>query len=88
MSDQVQDFELKYEGNVVIVHLVINTDQDLQKLSKNLQRIAKGPRLDAYVCWGEQYIGEEGAKVWKEIQKFVTKVAADPKSKPFSLDEK
>lgn len=87
MTDQIQDFELKYDNNVLVLHIVINTNQDARKLAKNIQRIAKGPRLDALVCWVEQYSGDNGRKVWEEIQRLAVKAAANPNSKPYSLDE-
>jgi hypothetical protein len=55
-----QDFELKYDGRVLVVTIIINTDQDPDKLARNIQRVAKGPRLDALVCTGRRVLGRRG----------------------------
>ena len=83
MSDVVQDMSLKYEGKVLMFHIALNTDQDPYQLLKALRRVLRGPRLDAMTCWIEGYTGEEGAKVWAEIQKVVVKASADPSAEAF-----
>lgn len=83
MSNDPQDFSLKYDGQVLVIHLVMNTDQDPHRLMDRIKRLARGPRLDAIVAWVEGYSGEDGAKVWKEIQKTVVEVSADPRTKPW-----
>ena len=85
MADE-QDFSLKYDGKVLMIHICINTDQDPNKLAKNIQRIARGPRLDALVCWVEGYNGEDAAKVWAEIQRVIVKASASPNTTPYSMD--
>lgn len=70
---------------VVAIRLVINTDSDPWKLSENVKRAARGPRLDAVLCLVVQYIGEDGRKVWGLIQETARKAAVDPRAKPFSL---
>ena len=78
-----QDFTLKYDGKVLMLHICINTDQDPHRLVEIIKRRIRGPRLDAMVCWVEGYTGEDGAKVWDEIQRVVTKASASPNVKPW-----
>lgn len=54
MSIEPQDFQLKYDGTV-LVHVYVRADQDVAKLQKNVIRAAQGPRLDAIVAWSEIY---------------------------------
>ncbi len=70
---------------VVAIRLVVNTDFDPWKISENIKRAARGPRLDAVLCLVVQYVGEDGRKVWDLIQTTVQKASADPRAKPFSL---
>jgi hypothetical protein len=77
------DMQLKHDGKVIIVHIVINTDRNHYHLAKELRRVARGPRLDALLMWIEGYDGEGGEAVWKEMQKVAVKMAADPKATPF-----
>jgi len=50
-----QDFQLKYAGTVLIIHVYVRAQQDLPKLQKKVLRAAKGPRLDALTAWIERY---------------------------------
>ena len=83
MTIDPQDFSLKYDGKVLILHVVINTDQDPHRLMDLVKRLVRGPRLDALVAWIEGYTGDDGKKVWDEIQKFVVEASADPKATPW-----
>jgi hypothetical protein len=76
---------LQHGSRVLVFHLFVNTDADAYHIHKAILRIARGPRLDATVCWIELYEGEDGRKVWSEIQKMSTKIAADPRSTSYSI---
>lgn len=78
-----QDMSLKYDGRVVKVEIYLNTDQEVEKLLKNLKRAARGPRLDAMVAMISQYSGEDGEKVWKILQEATVKANANPNARPF-----
>ena len=53
MTIETQDFQLKHDGAVLIVHVYIRATQDVTKLQKQVIRAAKGPRLDAIAVWME-----------------------------------
>lgn len=55
MSIDTHDFQLKYDGIVLMIHLYIRANQDISKLQRNVVRAAKGPRLDACVAWTKTY---------------------------------
>jgi hypothetical protein len=82
MADQ-HDFSLKYDGKVLVLHIVMNTDQDPNRLMDRIKRLARGPRLDALVAWIEGYDGDAGRQVWDEVQKIAVQAHADPKAKPW-----
>lgn len=84
---QVEAFLRQSQGDVVALHLYVNTDSDPKKLSENIQRAARGPRLDALMCAIERYDGEDGRKVWCVMQDMLRRVAADSGAKPFSFRE-
>lgn len=75
---------LRHGNRVLAYHAYVNTSRDVYDIHKAVLRIARGPRLDACVCWSEIYEGDEGLKVWDVIQKVVVKAHADPNSKPFT----
>jgi hypothetical protein len=78
--------KLKSENpRVLEFHLFVNTDADPYHIHKSILRSARGPRLDACVCWTEEYRGEDGTKVWTLIQKMSKQVAADPRVRPYAL---
>lgn len=79
--DKPQDLELKYNGRVLVVTLVINTEQDAEKMMKNIFRIARGPRLDAVLVQIEGYSGENGKDIWDQVQKEAVEIIANPNSK-------
>jgi hypothetical protein len=83
---QVEAFLKASPVDVVKLHLAVNTDADPQRLSQNIQRAARGPRLDAVLIVVEQYDGAEGRKIWDIVQGAVQKAAADPKAVSFSLE--
>lgn len=68
MSIEPQDFQLKYAGTVLIIHVYVRAQQDLPKLQKNVLRAAKGPRLDALTAWIELY--PPGRELGIEAEKF------------------
>ena len=81
---QVEEFLRTSTGEVVALHLFVNTDTDPRKLGENVMRAARGPRFDDVTCVVEHYEGENGRKVWGVIQGVVKKVSADPTARPFS----
>jgi hypothetical protein len=83
--DEAERWLASSTGDVAAFRLVVNTDFDPWKLSENIKRAARGPRLDAVLCLVVQYVGEDGKKVWDLIQGTVQEAAADPRAKPFSL---
>lgn len=76
---------LQHGSRVLVFHIFVNTDADAYHIHKAILRVARGPRLDAAVCWTELYKDEDGRKAWSEIQKMSVRVAADPTSKPYSI---
>lgn len=68
MSMEPQDFQLKYAGTVLIIHIYVRARQDLSKLQKNVLRATRGPRLDALTAWMELY--PPGRKLGIEAEKF------------------
>lgn len=80
--------ELRYSGTLCAVNVYINTDREPYHIQKKILRIARGPRLDACVVWSEVYEGDNGQKVWTEIQKVAVKVHADPRAYPVDLGQR
>lgn len=80
-------FEGHYGGRVLAFHIVVNTDAEAYHIHKVILKEARGRRLDACVCWAEEFVGDDGVKVWTEIQKMAVEAAADPQSRAFSLFE-
>jgi hypothetical protein len=80
---EIQDMSLKYGGKVLVIHIVLNTDQDHYHLAKSLRRAARGPHLDALLMWIEGYDGEAGREAWTLMQTTTTKIAADSRSTHF-----
>lgn len=82
----LKDPPVLQHARVIAFHIFVNTDADAYHIHKAILRVARGPRLDATVCWAELYEGEDGRKAWSEIQKTAVRVAADPKSRPYSIN--
>lgn len=59
---ETQDLELRYDDRVLGFHAFINTDRDYNKLALDIQRAAKGPKIDASIAWLEGY--NDGAAAW------------------------
>lgn len=78
---------LQHNSRVLAFHIFVNTDADAYHIHKAILRIARGPRLDATVCWTELYEGENGRKTWSELQKMAVRAAANPNSRPYSIDD-
>lgn len=79
MSIELQDFQLKYAGAVLMIHVYVRAQQDLPKLQKNVLRAARGPRLDALTAWMELY--SPGREPGIEAEKFGAQragVASEP----------
>jgi hypothetical protein len=83
--DEIEKWLAVSTDEVLAIRMIVNTDSDPWKLSENIKRAARGPRLDAVLCLVVQYAGEDGRKVWDLIQTTVQQAAADPRGKPFSL---
>ncbi len=79
MSTQAQDMTLKYDGRVIVVTAVVNTEADPYDLQKRVNRALRGDRLDAVIVKIEGYSGEAGVVAWKAAQMVATKIAAHPK---------
>jgi hypothetical protein len=77
MSD-VHDMTLKYDGRVLVVTAVVNTEADPYDIRKRVNRALRGERLDAVLVKIEGYSGEAGAVAWRAAQAVTTKVAAHP----------
>jgi hypothetical protein len=77
-------FTLRYERRVLAFHIYVNTESEGYHIHKRILQIAKGPNQDACLCWTESFVGENGEKIWGELQQIATKVAANPNSKSFS----
>lgn len=60
-----EDFDLRFDDRVLMFHCYVNTDRENEPLAKKVQRIAKGPRLDASVMWLEGY--GDGREAWAEM---------------------
>ena len=61
----LHEFDLRFNDRVLGFHAFVNTDRDPSPMSLQMQRAAKGPRLDASVCWMEGY--NDGTAVWAEM---------------------
>jgi hypothetical protein len=81
------NFELRYDRRVLAFHIFVNTESDPYHVHKGLLRIARGPRLDACVCWAETYERDDGRKIWGELQKMSVKAASDPNAKSYSFQD-
>lgn len=81
----VNNFTLQHDGRVLAFHLFVNTDANPYHIHKRILAIARGERLDACVCWAEQFEGEDGRKAWTAIQAMVTEAHADPRARPYSI---
>lgn len=81
------DFELRYDRKVLAFHIFVNTANDPYHIHKRLLQIARGTRLDACVCWAEAYEGDEGRKIWAELQKVAVRAAADPAATSYSFED-
>ena len=68
MTVDLQDFQLKYDDTVLVIHAYVRANQDLEKLQKSVIRAAKGPRLDAIAMWTELH--RPGRKLGAEAEKF------------------
>jgi hypothetical protein len=68
MSIESQDFQLKYTGTVLMIHVYVRAQQTCPKLQKKVLRAARGPRLDAIAAWMELY--PPGRKLGIEAEKF------------------
>lgn len=80
-----QDMTLKYDGRVLVVTAVVNTETSPYDIQKRVNRALRGDRLDAVLVKIEGYSGEAGAVAWKAAQAVSTKIAAHPKAQ--STDE-
>jgi hypothetical protein len=78
-DSDVQDMTLKYDGRVLVVTAVVNTETDPYDIQKRVNRALRGDRLDAVIVKMEGYSGEAGAVAWKAAQAVSTKIAAHPK---------
>lgn len=70
---------------IVMIHLYINTAHDPERVGKNVQRAARGPRLDPVNIMIEIYDGDNGRKVWEVLQDVAKKAAASPNVKAYTL---
>lgn len=61
----VQEFDLRFDQRVLAFHVFVNTDRDHVPMLKQIQRAAKGSRLDASACWLEGYL--DGREAWAEM---------------------
>jgi hypothetical protein len=78
-TSDTQDMSLKYDGRVLVVTAVVNTETDPYDIQKRVNRALRGDRLDAVIVKIEGYSGEAGAVAWRAAQTVATKVAAHPK---------
>lgn len=78
-SPTVQDMTLKYDGRVLVVTAVVNTDADPYDIKKRVNRALRGDRLDAVLAKIEGYSGAAGEVAWRAAQAVLTKIAAHPK---------
>lgn len=78
-SDAIQDMTLKYDGRVLVVTAVVNTETDPYEIKKRLNRVLRGDRLDAVLVKIEGYSGKAGETAWKAAQAVTAKIAAHPK---------
>jgi hypothetical protein len=69
---------LKYDGRVLVVTAVVNTETPPYDIQKRVNRALRGDRLDAVIVKIEGYSGEAGAIAWKAAQTVATKIAAHP----------
>lgn len=74
MPIESQDFQLKYAGTVLMIHVYIRAQQDLPKLQKNVLRAARGPRRDAITAW--MGLHSPGKELGIEGEKFGAQRAA------------
>lgn len=81
------DVELRYGRRVLAFHIFVNTESDPYHIHKGLLRIARGPRLDACVCWAETYERDDGRKIWGALQKMAVSAAADPNAENDALKD-
>jgi len=84
-TSDTHDMSLKYDGRVLVVTAVVNTETDPYDIQKRVNRALRGDRLDAVIVKIEGYSGEAGAIAWRAAQTVATKVAAHPKAQ--STDE-
>ena len=85
MTTDAQDMSLKYDGRVLVVTAVVNTETAPYDIQKRVNRALRGDRLDAVIVKIEGYSGEAGAVAWRAAQAVATKVAEHPKAQ--STDE-
>lgn len=78
-TPDVQDMSLKYDGRVLVVTAVVNTETPPYDIQKRVNRALRGDRLDAVIVKIEGYSGEAGAVAWRAAQTVATKIAAHPK---------
>lgn len=81
----VEQFLRSSTGEVVVFHLCVNTDAHPRRLGENIQRAARGPRLDDVMCVIEHYDGNAGREVWDLIQQVARRAHADPAARTVTL---
>lgn len=61
------EFDLRFNDRVLSFHAFINTDRDHEPIGREIQRVVKGPRLDASAMWIEGYSGDAGIAAWDKM---------------------
>lgn len=81
------DFAPRYGGRIVSIELYANTDEDVNKLAKRVQKAARGVKLAAVVCMAKVYTGADALEVWNKLAEMSATAHAHPNAKPFSYDD-
>lgn len=63
-SEELQQFDLRYDDRVLAFHAYVNTDRDPGTMAKQIIRAVQGSKMDAQACWTEGW--DDGSAVWLE----------------------
>lgn len=78
--DRAGDFPLAYDGKIFVYRVYLNTEVDPYDARRAVRRVARGPRLDAFVLVSGVASGDVGAALWRTVQDVVVASASPTRS--------
>lgn len=77
---KITDMSTKYDGRVVRLDVIINTDEDVQEIVGRIAKAARGQQRNASMVGANIFTGDDGRKVWAAVRGLSVTAAADPRA--------